>query len=153
MTARDWFRHAFAVDPPGPAQPTPEQQLAVDWVCVQIAKRHMTTPGLIFLEMSRPLNWIGAQTMHFFRPGVWALAAEPTYDAYKQFSTFLEQRGSTEYLAERVEFFEQEFTRAERDGASVRELIDTHFEALRALRTARQQHGASGSMRPDETDA
>lgn len=131
MSVRTWLKHAFAVDPPGPAQPSPRQQLAVDWVCVQIAKRHLTTPGLVFLEMSRPLNWIGAQTMHFFQPGVWALAAEPTYESYKHFSAYLEQRGSMEYLAGRVEHFEQEFTHVEKTGGSVGEYIEKHFRRLR----------------------
>ena len=68
MSKQGW-RHAFAVDPPGPAEPTVFQRPAVDWVCTQIAKRHLSTPGLIFLEMTRPLNWLSAQAMHYSKPG------------------------------------------------------------------------------------
>ncbi len=57
------LRHAFAVDPPGPAEPTPGQQQIVDAFCRWVARRHLTTPGLIVLEMSRPLNWLSAQVM------------------------------------------------------------------------------------------
>jgi len=102
-----WFKHAFAVDD-GPAAPTAEQQPAVDWFCKQIAKRHLTTPGLIGLEMSRPLNFIASQTMHFFGPGVWAIVKQQTYQNYQHFAAFLEKRGSIDYLCQRIEHFEQQ---------------------------------------------
>ncbi len=114
MRIREKMKHAFAVDPPGPAEPTPEQQTAVDWFCKQVAKRHLTTPGLIALEMSRPLNFIAAQAMQFFSPGVWAIARQQTYDEYRQFAEFLEQRGSNEYLCRRIEHFERFFEQKER---------------------------------------
>ncbi|MBT8485426.1 MAG: hypothetical protein HKO59_01990 [Phycisphaerales bacterium] len=113
-TVRQRIKHAFAVDPPGSATPTPEQQPAVDWVCKQVARRHLTMPGLIALEMSRPLNFMAAQTMHFFAPAVSALARHQTRDHYNHFAQFLEQRGSFLYLAERVEHFEEEFERREK---------------------------------------
>jgi len=110
---REKVRHAFAVDPAGPAEPTPEQQEAVDWFCMQVAKRHLTTPGLIALEMSRPLNFIASQAMHFFAPGVWAVARQQTYEGYQRFAEFLERRGAMEYLATRIEEFEAECERRE----------------------------------------
>lgn len=112
----DRMRHAFAVDPSGPATPTPEQQEPVDWFCRQVAMRHLTTPGIIALEMSRPLNWVGAQLLHCFGPGVWSIVQQQTYQHYKHFATFLEHRGSLEYMARRIEEFEAEFDRASRTG-------------------------------------
>ncbi len=103
------LKHAFAVDPPGPSEPTPQQQPAVDWFCRQVAKRHLTTPGLIALEMSKPLNFLASQAMFFFAPGVWALARQQTYDGYRHFASFLERRGSLEYLVQRIEHFEEEY--------------------------------------------
>lgn len=114
MRIREKMKHAFAVDPPGPAEPTPRQQTAVDWVCKQVAKRHLATPGLIALEMSRPLNFIAAQAMQFFSPGVWAIAGQQTYDEYRQFAEFLEQRGANEYLCRRIEHFERFYEQKER---------------------------------------
>ena len=108
-------QHAFAVDPPGPAKPTPEQQEVVDAFCRWFARRHLTTPGLVLLEMSRPLNWIMAQAGHIFSPGVWAVTPEQTHAKYKAFVSFLEQRGSIEHLARRIEHFEQEHERLERE--------------------------------------
>jgi hypothetical protein len=110
----NWFKHAFHVDPPGPAEPTPDEQPAVEWVCRQVAKRHLTTPGLIGLEMSRPLNWLGAQAMHVFSPGVWAIVRQQTFENYQQFANFLERRGSIEYLCRRIEELEVEFMKQER---------------------------------------
>ncbi len=114
------LKHAFAVDPEGTAEPTPAQQEAVDWVCRQVAKRHLTTPGLVGLEMLRPLNWIASQGMHFFSPGVWIVTPGQLHLQYKQFATFLEQRGSIEYLARRIEHFEQEFERQEKQARQKR---------------------------------
>ncbi len=106
---RDRVRHAFAVDPTGPAEPSAEQQPAVDWVCQQVAKRHLTTPGLIALEMSRPMNYVMSQTMQFFAPGVWSLLRQENYEQYNHFAAFMESRGAVEYLERRIEHFEQEY--------------------------------------------
>lgn len=106
-----WLKHAFAVDPPGPAEPTPAQRDAVEKVCREVVRRHLTTPALIFLEMSRPLNYIGSQTLHFFQPMISALtdSAAPGH-----FAEFLEHRGSIEYICRRIEALEAEAEAAEK---------------------------------------
>ena len=106
----NWLKHAFAVDD-GPVEPTPEQAKAVDAVCREVVKRHMTTPALLFLEMSRPLNYIGSQAMHFFQPMISAIsdAAGP-----KHFAEFLEHRGSIEYICRRIEDLEAEAVAVEK---------------------------------------
>jgi hypothetical protein len=108
-TLREKLRHAFAVDPPGPAEPSPEEKEAVEWFCSQVARRRLTTPGLIALEMSRPLNFIASQAMHYFAPGVWAVARQQTYEQYRRFAAFLERRGSIDYLESRIEELEREY--------------------------------------------
>lgn len=106
---RQKLSHAFAVDPPGPTEPTVEEREAVDWFCRQVARRHLTTPGLIALEMSRPLNYLAAQLMHFSEPAVWALAPPRVRRGYQHFAAFLERRGSIDYLSRRIEHFEHEY--------------------------------------------
>ena len=106
---RTRLRHAFSVDRPGAAEPTPEQQPAVDLVCREVAKRHLTTPGLIALEMTRPLNFVFSQTLHFFAPGAWALFRQRNYEQYNHFAAFMERRGAMEYLERRIEHFEHEY--------------------------------------------
>ena len=105
-----WLKHAFAVDPPGPAEPTPEQSAAIDAVCRQIVKRHLTTPTLLFLEMSRPLNYFGSQVLHFFAPFLSMLSSR---QGHRHFAAFLEHRGSIDYLCRRIEELEAQATRKE----------------------------------------
>ena len=105
-----WLKHAFAVDPPGPVEPTPEQQAAIDAVCRQVVKRHLTTPSLLFLEMSRPLNYVGSQAMHFFAPFLSVLTQR---QGHRHFAAFLEHRGSIEYLCRRIEELEADAARQE----------------------------------------
>ena len=102
------LRHMFAVDPSGSQEPTADQQKSVDWVCMQVAKRHLTTPALIGLEMSRPLNYVASQGLQFAAPGVWAIVQQQTYADYQHFAKFLEHRGSVDYLVSRIEHFENE---------------------------------------------
>ena len=111
------LKHAFAVDPPGPAEPTPEQQSVVDRFCRWVARRHLTLPGIIVMEVIRPLNWIMAQAGHFFSPGVWAVTPEQTHRGYKLFVSFLENRGSIEYITSRIEHFEHEYEKLEEEEA------------------------------------
>jgi hypothetical protein len=141
-TLKRRWRHAFAVDPPGGTQPTPEQAEVVDAFCRRVARHHLTTPGLASLEMVRPLNFIGSQVMHFFSPFVWALAAERTHEGYKHLATFLERRGSIEYLARRIEHFEQEFERQERE----------RKEQVKAKKATFEQSGSFSPNQDHERD-
>ena len=95
-----WFKHAFAVDPPGPAEPTESQQQAVDRIADEVIRRGLTTPTLMALEMSRPLNFIGSQALHFFSPFVSVFTDAA---GYRQFAKFLEQRGSISYICDVIE--------------------------------------------------
>ncbi|MFO0872414.1 MAG: hypothetical protein U0575_00395 [Phycisphaerales bacterium] len=103
---RGWraaLRHAFAVDPPGPAEPTAEQRDAVEWLCRKLARRGMTTPSLMLLEMSRPLNAVASAGMQAMQPAVWAIASGATTAHFEQLAAYLERRGSIEWMATRVE--------------------------------------------------
>jgi len=108
-----WLRHAFAIDAPGPVVPTDVQRAVVEKLCAEIARRHLTTPALLMLEMSRPLNYVSAQLLHFFQPIVGILVNTAEYDA---FTVFLEQRGAVDYIAERLEAVESAVST--RDGAT-----------------------------------
>ena len=111
---RDKLRHAFAVDPPGPVEPTPQEQEAVERFCQWFARRHWSTPSVVLLETIRPLNYVISQGMHFFAPGVSAIVRQPSYERYGQLAEFLERRGSIEYLARRIEQIEQDHRAQER---------------------------------------
>ncbi|MEX0716911.1 MAG: hypothetical protein WD066_10000 [Planctomycetaceae bacterium] len=97
---RSALRHAFAVDPPGPAEPTDEERPIVEALVREIARRRMTVPAIAFLEMSRPLNYVASQTFTFFGP---LLAAITDSRGPAHLAAFLERRGSIDWLLERLE--------------------------------------------------
>ncbi len=69
-----WLKHAFAIEPQGPADPDPEQLVLLDRLCREIVKRRLTTPALALLEMSRPLNYMSSQLLHFLAPLISAVS-------------------------------------------------------------------------------
>jgi hypothetical protein len=103
----NWFRHAFALDPPAQIAPSEEERAIVDRLCRILVRRRMNVPAIAFLEMSRPLNRVAAQVLHFFQP-VASLAL--TGDDYNQFARFLEKSGSIDYLCRRIEDLAAEAT-------------------------------------------
>jgi hypothetical protein len=105
-----WLRHAFAVDPPGPAQPNDAQRQLVDRLCREVIRRRMTTPAHMMLEMGRPLNYMSAQMLHFFQPFMTVLTDQAAYD---QLASFLEQRGSIDYISGRLEALEADHAESE----------------------------------------
>ncbi len=127
-----WLKHAFAVDEDGPAQPTPIQQVAVDWFCLQIARRRLTTPGLLLLEVFRPMNYIGSQLLHVSRPAVWSISTKKFYSSYVALAEYLEKRGSFEYMHQRVEHFEAEMMKREKNGESIMDFIQQHMDQVRS---------------------
>ncbi len=105
LSVMEWLKDAFAIEAPGPAKPTEAQRLFVDRLCREIVRRRMSTPAQLLLEMGRPLNYVSAQLMHFFQPFLTVVTDGAAYD---QLSSFLEQRGSIEYISGRLEAVEAE---------------------------------------------
>lgn len=97
---RALLAHAFAVEKPGPAKPTPAEAEVIDRVLREVIRRQMTLPASIFLESVRPMTYLGSQAMHFFGPFMNVLI-EP--HAYKAFTAFLEKRGAVDHLVIRME--------------------------------------------------
>lgn len=61
-----------AETPPGAAPPkaalTEEQQAIVDEVAANIVRRRLAVPAMMFLEMSTPMNMLGASALHMASP-------------------------------------------------------------------------------------
>jgi hypothetical protein len=112
-TVIQWLKHAFAIDPPGPAEPTAEQRPIVEKLCAEVVRRRMAVPALMLMEMSRPLNYMSAQAIQFFAPLISALT---NADGHTRLAEFLERRGSVDYLCDRIEELEAERKRAAADG-------------------------------------
>lgn len=111
----DWFKHAFAVEKPGPVEPTPAQAAIVDRLCREVVRRRLTTPALVTLEMSRPLNFVTAQAIHFFDPLIKSISDA---NGHREFAGFLEQRGSIDYITGRIEELETEATQRAKDATN-----------------------------------
>ena len=103
MSMKDKLRHAFAVEKTEEIEPSEYQKEVVDKVCRAVVRRRMTVPALMALEMSRPLNFLASQVIHFFRPIVSVVLDTAGIEA---FANFLEHRGSVEYLARRIDYWE-----------------------------------------------
>jgi hypothetical protein len=97
---REFLRNAFAVNDQTPCVASEEQRELLERLADEIARRRMTGPALAFLEMSRPLNSLGASAIHFFTPIASSLA-NPV--ALKHFAEFLDQRGSVDLLCNIIE--------------------------------------------------
>jgi hypothetical protein len=94
------LRHAFAVEPSGPAEPTPDERAALDPLLAEIRRRGLVAPAVIFLESCAPLNTVGAQALHFMQPFATAVL-DPV--RYATLSRYLERRGSIEWVVRELQ--------------------------------------------------
>ena len=109
---KGWLKHAFHVDGDEPIEPTELQKKALDKLCRGIIRRGLVTPAVIGVEMGRPLNFVGSQTMHFFTPLISAFV--PT-EGWKAVAEFLEHRGSVDWIRNRIEELEIEMDKSKEE--------------------------------------
>jgi hypothetical protein len=102
---KGWFKDAFHVEEDTPIEPNEIQKKALDKLCKGIIRRGLTTPALMGVEMGRPLNFIGSQTMHFFTPLISAFVPTKSWNAVAE---FLEHRGSVDWIRNRIEELENQ---------------------------------------------
>lgn len=100
-----WLKHAFALDPPGPAEPTENERAVVERLCRELVRRHLDGVALVALEMCRPLNYLGAQALYMIAPLAGVLVS---VQGLQQLAGFLARRGSIDYLSARVEELQQQ---------------------------------------------
>ncbi len=97
---RNTLRHAFAVETPGPAIPSPEERAALDPLIAEIRRRGLVTPAVFFLESVEPLNNVGAQALHFMQPFATAVLDPVRYAVLVK---YLERRGSITWVAQELQ--------------------------------------------------
>ena len=125
------LKHAFAVDPPGPAQPTPEQQPAIDALCRRVMRFGLQNNlAPLMLDMTRPYNFLMSQTGHFFSPALRAILPGQMHADFKHLMEFLENRGALEYLQVRLEELD-ELDAAEREAQAMEASTDSDSEEIR----------------------
>ena len=96
----DKIKHAFAVDSSQKTEPTAEQLELVNKLCQTIHRRGLTPAAVAFLEMARPLNYLGAQGMHFLEPIATTLFSK---SQYRSLSLFLERRDAVDIICDQLE--------------------------------------------------
>lgn len=70
----------------------------IESIVQKIAQYGMITPAIFFLEMNKPLSYIGSQAMHFFSPIVSVL-----FSSFEEYAYFFEDRKNVERLIVRLE--------------------------------------------------
>jgi hypothetical protein len=95
---RAWLKHAFAIE--RGFSPTEEELQLAERLCREVVRRNLVLPALTALESLRPLNWVGAQGIHFFTPMLSTI-----FDAAqcRRMAEFLERRGSIDWLCTKLE--------------------------------------------------
>ena len=66
----------------------------------EVKLRRLTTPAIFFLEMMRPLNFVGSQAMVFFGP---IISAFVKTDGYYKAAEIFENHHSVEFLIQEIE--------------------------------------------------
>ena len=97
---REALRHAFAVEPPGPAALSEAEAAVVGRIADEVVRRGMTAPALLALESFRPLDAIGANAMHALTPFV-SVVRDPA--SFATLAALLERRGSVEAICLAIE--------------------------------------------------
>ena len=97
---RDALRHAFAVAPAGPAEPSAEERAALDPFIAEVRRRGMVGPAVLFLESVSPLNNVGAQSLHFMQPFATAVLDPVRYAVLVK---YLERRGSIAWVVQELQ--------------------------------------------------
>ena len=100
---REKIRHAFAVDAPGPAEPTDTQRVVVEKLLSKIVERGMAQPAGIFLESWRPLGVLTGQGMQALSPFVGILLDQ---NAWKEVANYLDKRGAIAWMLQRMDEME-----------------------------------------------
>jgi len=81
----------------------------IEAVAQRVQQFGMLVPAIFFLEMNKPLSYIGAQAMHFFSPIIGVLF--PTFEDY---AYFLEDRENVELLIQKLESLSEQEEEARR---------------------------------------
>ncbi|MFQ6676124.1 MAG: hypothetical protein ACE5LH_07235 [Fidelibacterota bacterium] len=83
-------------------------------VARKIVDHGMSVPAVFYLEMVKPLSFIGSQTLVFFGPIITSFVQS---EGYYQVVELLEDRNNVEFLIQEIERLEEE--KKKREGKSL----------------------------------
>ncbi|HTQ08443.1 MAG TPA: hypothetical protein VMI31_00080 [Fimbriimonadaceae bacterium] len=72
----------------------------LDRAALEIRKRKMEVPAILFLEMHKPLAYVGSQALVVFAPFLIPFVG---FDNLNNYSLLLSERGNVELLIQRLE--------------------------------------------------
>lgn len=102
---KEWWDHAFAVDPPEHAITEDDEALA-EKVATFIVKRKLTAPAIMMLETGRPFNYIGSQFLVFLSPYISIIFSNTK--EFDRFTQFIEKRNSIPCIIQHIEQLEDQ---------------------------------------------
>lgn len=80
--------------------PESEQRALLEKAATWIVRRGLTAPAILFLEIGKPLNFLGSQLLIAFSPFIQAIFKG---DEYHKFALILEKDANVELLIELIE--------------------------------------------------
>jgi hypothetical protein len=89
-----------------------EEMEVMEKVAGKVVQWGMSVPAILFLESSRPFNFLASQVLHFFNPFVSVFLDTHQYG---KFASLLEKRESIEEILKVIERKEAERQREDRE--------------------------------------
>ncbi|MGI6643962.1 MAG: hypothetical protein ACOX3V_08240 [Bacillota bacterium] len=81
----------------------------IEAIAKKVQQYGMLVPAIFFLEMNKPLSYIGGQAMHFFSP-----IASVVFQTFEDYAYFFDDRQNVELLIQRLEALSLEEEEANR---------------------------------------
>ncbi|UCE17631.1 MAG: hypothetical protein JSV84_12200 [Gemmatimonadota bacterium] len=87
----------------------------LDRLARKIVDRGLSAPAVIFLESTKPLNFVGCQALNFLEPMVQSVFS---IKSYNEFTQLMENRSNIENLILKIEELEEERTQERKSKVS-----------------------------------
>lgn len=99
MSWKEKWKHAFSLEPDG-VSPADQLPAILEKFAISVTAKKLETPAILFLEMMRPLNFIGSQFTYAVLPMAGLFADERELE---EVARALEHRSAIDHLVERIE--------------------------------------------------
>ncbi|HDS09941.1 MAG TPA: hypothetical protein ENN73_06915 [Firmicutes bacterium] len=90
---------------------TEQDRILLDKIAKKIAYLGLSTPAIFFIEMHKPMNFLGSQLLVFLEPILWGFFNS---DEFRRFALILEKRDTLEVLLRRIEELEEDIEEKKR---------------------------------------
>jgi hypothetical protein len=97
---------------PGGSSLEPEDRAFLERCARWLGERRLATPAVLFLESTKPLNFVGSQFLFFFEPMVRAVVDGK---GYSRFAGLMEDRDNVEEFLQMIERSDQEIRSREKE--------------------------------------